>query len=268
MQKSPPPFVWAAPEENNILTWNFIIRGPPDSPYHGGEYHGQIMFPAEYPFKPPGIKMLTPSGRFAPDKKICFSMSDFHPGTWNPAWSVATICTGILSFMLSDEITTGSITTSDQDKRILAARSHGWNIQQKKFQEAFPEYSGPTMKELPNMGEADRGKPSEESEPATPASFSTAAPTPPSTAGASSAFLLPAARGLPAVPVQPPFTAAASPRGPTARATQEVAAIPPAHRGPNAANPDRIESWTASLGNKWGVAALIVFAVLLSRAST
>lgn len=249
------------------MTWNFIIRGPADSPYHGGEYHGQIMFPAEYPFKPPGIKMLTPSGRFAPDKKICFSMSDFHPGTWNPAWSVATICTGILSFMLSDEITTGSITTSDQDKRILAARSHGWNIQQKKFQEAFPEYSGPTMKELPNMGEADRGKPSEESEPATPASFSTAAPTPPSTAGASSAFMLPVARGSPAIPVQPAFTAAASPRGATGRATQEVAPVP-AHRAPNAANPDRIESWTASLGNKWGVAALIVFAVLLSRAST
>jgi len=26
-------------------------------------------------------KMFTPSGRFQPDKKICFSMSDFHPGT-------------------------------------------------------------------------------------------------------------------------------------------------------------------------------------------
>ena len=25
--------------------------------------------------------MLTPSGRFQPDKKICFSMSDFHPGS-------------------------------------------------------------------------------------------------------------------------------------------------------------------------------------------
>ena len=73
-------------------------RGPPDSPYAGGEYHGQLLFPAEYPFKPPGIKvcgelvlwdreliasfqMLTPSGRFYPDKKICFSMSDFHPGS-------------------------------------------------------------------------------------------------------------------------------------------------------------------------------------------
>lgn len=26
-------------------------------------------------------QMLTPSGRFQPDRKICFSMSDFHPGT-------------------------------------------------------------------------------------------------------------------------------------------------------------------------------------------
>lgn len=263
MQKSPPPFVWAAPEEKNILTWNFIIRGPPDSPYHGGEYHGQIMFPPEYPFKPPGIKMLTPSGRFSPDKKICFSMSDFHPGTWNPAWSVATICTGILSFMLSDEITTGSITTSDQDKRTLAARSHTWNIQQKRFQEAFPEYLEQTMKDLPNMGEADRGKPSEESEPATPASSSTAAPTPASSA-TSFAFQTPATRVA-----LPPTTFAIPPnaRGVTGRAGQEVAPVPAA-RGPNGANPDRIESWTASLGNKWGVAALIVFAVLLSRAST
>lgn len=61
-----------------------------------------IMFPSEYPFKPPGIKvrvhpaqvlvvscplrltsiqMLTPSGRFTPNHKICFSMSDYHPGT-------------------------------------------------------------------------------------------------------------------------------------------------------------------------------------------
>jgi ubiquitin-conjugating enzyme E2 J2 len=91
MQREPPPFVWACPDEKNILTWNYLIRGPPDSPFAGGEYHGVLLFPAEYPFKPPGIKMFTPSGRFHPDKKICFSMSDFHPGTWNPAWSVATI---------------------------------------------------------------------------------------------------------------------------------------------------------------------------------
>lgn len=43
--------------------------------------------------------------------------------------------------MLSDEMTTGSVTTSDADKRAYAARSHGWNIQQKKFKESFPDVS-------------------------------------------------------------------------------------------------------------------------------
>ncbi|EJD07375.1 UBC-like protein [Fomitiporia mediterranea MF3/22] len=157
MQREPPPFVWAAPDEKNILHWNYIIRGPPDSPYAGGEFYGVVLFPSEYPFKPPGIKMLTPSGRFQPDKKICFSMSDFHPGSWNPAWSVATILTGLLSFMLADEMTTGSITTSDSDKRAYAARSHAWNIQNKKFREAFPDYSGPLMKDLPNMAQKELG---------------------------------------------------------------------------------------------------------------
>jgi len=159
MQKEPPPFVWAIPDERNILSWHYIIRGPPDSPYSGGEYHGLLLFPPDYPFKPPGIKMITPSGRFQPDKKICFSMSDFHPGTWNPAWSVATILTGLLSFMLSDEMTTGSVTSTIQEKRLMAARSHAWNIQQKRFRDHFPEFCTEVMKDLPSMGEKERGIP-------------------------------------------------------------------------------------------------------------
>jgi len=158
MQREPPPFVWAVPDEKNILIWNFLVRGPPDSPFAGGEYHGLLLFPSEYPFKPPGIKMLTPSGRFQPDKKICFSMSDFHPGSWNPAWSVATILTGLLSFMLSDEMTTGSVTSSESHKRAYAAKSHAWNIAQQRFRDAFPDYSTPQMRDLPNMGERERGK--------------------------------------------------------------------------------------------------------------
>lgn len=40
------------------------MRGPDDSPYAGGEYHGVLQFTPNYPFAPPGIKMFTPSGRF------------------------------------------------------------------------------------------------------------------------------------------------------------------------------------------------------------
>ncbi|KAE9405289.1 UBC-like protein [Gymnopus androsaceus JB14] len=161
MQKDPPPFIWAVPDEKNILTWNYIIRGPPDSPFAGGEFHGVLLFPPEYPFKPPGIKMLTPSGRFHPDKKICFSMSDFHPGSWNPAWSVATILTGLLSFMLSDEMTTGSVNANDAQKRQFASKSHAWNLKHPKFTEAFPEYCTQFAKAVPNMGEQRPTQPSQ-----------------------------------------------------------------------------------------------------------
>ena len=49
--------------------------------------------------------------------------------------------TGLLSFMLSNEMTTGSVTSTDAEKRLYASRSHAWNLQQKRFKEAFPEVS-------------------------------------------------------------------------------------------------------------------------------
>jgi ubiquitin-conjugating enzyme E2 J2 len=51
IQQNPIPFVVAKPLENNILEWHYVITGPPDSPFEGGEYHGKILFPSEYPFK-------------------------------------------------------------------------------------------------------------------------------------------------------------------------------------------------------------------------
>ena len=44
--------------------------------------------------KPPSIYMVTPSGRFEVNMKICMSMSDFHPESWNPSWRVETILVG------------------------------------------------------------------------------------------------------------------------------------------------------------------------------
>ncbi|RUS30515.1 ubiquitin-conjugating enzyme/RWD-like protein [Jimgerdemannia flammicorona] len=135
IQKSPPPFITARPLETNILEWHYVIRGPPDTPYEAGEYHGKLVFPPDYPFKPPSIRMTTPSGRFQPDTRLCLTMSDFHPSSWNPSWSVATILNGLLSFMAADEATTGSIKTTDTEKRILAARSHKFNLANPKFRD-------------------------------------------------------------------------------------------------------------------------------------
>ena len=61
LQKRAPPYPLARP--NNILEWHFVITGPKDSVYEGGQYHGKLVFPPEYPYKPPAIMMLTPKCR-------------------------------------------------------------------------------------------------------------------------------------------------------------------------------------------------------------
>jgi ubiquitin-protein ligase len=59
-----------------IICADYVLEGSEGTPFEGGVYHGKIKFPEEYPFKPPGISMITPNGRFATNKKICMSMSD------------------------------------------------------------------------------------------------------------------------------------------------------------------------------------------------
>lgn len=45
------------PSESIYVVTHLQQRGPPDTPFAGGEYHGVLLFPSEYPFKPPGIKV-------------------------------------------------------------------------------------------------------------------------------------------------------------------------------------------------------------------
>lgn len=92
--KDPVPSISAHPLPNNLLEWHYVIEGSPGTVYEGGVYHGKLVFPSKYPMEPPAIIMFTPNGRFTPNMKLCLSMSDFHPESWNPAWSVATILNG------------------------------------------------------------------------------------------------------------------------------------------------------------------------------
>lgn len=140
INENPPPYIIAKPNDENILEWHYVITGPENTPFEGGQYHGILRFPAEYPFKPPSILVVTPNGRFACNTRLCLSMSDYHPDTWNPAWSVATILTGLLSFMTGDDNTTGSINTSDSVKRKLAKESKLWNNKEDpRFRRIFPD---------------------------------------------------------------------------------------------------------------------------------
>ncbi|CAM9448641.1 unnamed protein product [Discosporangium mesarthrocarpum] len=89
--------------------------------------------------KPPSVLMLTPNGRFATSRRLCLSMSDFHPETWNPVWSVSTILMGLYSFMLEQRPTLGSITSTTVQKRKFANESLLFNCKDKNFCKLFPE---------------------------------------------------------------------------------------------------------------------------------
>jgi ubiquitin-conjugating enzyme E2 J2 len=127
LQVDPPPGIIAEPKENDILVWFYAIRGPADTAFEKGVYVGKLKFPSEYPMKAPSIYMLTPSGRFQTNTKICMSMSDFHPESWNPLWSVASIIQGIQSFMASTEMTTGGISAPTLEQKKLAELSRDYN---------------------------------------------------------------------------------------------------------------------------------------------
>ena len=127
ISQNPPPYIVAHPSDSNILEWHYIITGPEDTPYHGGQYWGTLMFPPDYPFAPPAIRMHTPSGRFQPSQRLCLSISDFHPRSFNPAWEVSTILIGLLSFMTSEEMTMGSVSGTKADRKQYAKHSRWWN---------------------------------------------------------------------------------------------------------------------------------------------
>ncbi|KAH3767077.1 Ubiquitinconjugating enzyme subfamily protein [Pelomyxa schiedti] len=136
--QSPIDHVLTRPHPENILEWHYVLLGPMDTVYQGGIYWGIVRFPPTYPLAPPSIIMKTPSGRFATDKKLCLSMSDFHPESWVPSWSVSSILLGLLSFMLEQSHTVGSIETTDTEKRNLAKGSVDWNRKQPQFAALFP----------------------------------------------------------------------------------------------------------------------------------
>ena len=99
LAKNPSSRYSAAPLEDNVFEWHFSIRGPAGTDFEGihllkhimlvskipsqmqamnlyfkallffcfgsgGMYHGRILLPAEYPFKPPNFIFLTKTGRY------------------------------------------------------------------------------------------------------------------------------------------------------------------------------------------------------------
>jgi ubiquitin-protein ligase len=103
--------------------WYFLLKGPDDSEYVGGEYIFHVKLGEEWPYKAPVISMITPSGRFAPGKTICIDgASSYHGTTYSPSMRLALLVVGVLSIMTDDKENGISHIHEPKEKKIEYAK--------------------------------------------------------------------------------------------------------------------------------------------------
>eukprot|EP00764_Aduncisulcus_paluster_P008313 gnl/Carplike_NY0171/27092_a52432_63.p1 GENE.gnl/Carplike_NY0171/27092_a52432_63~~gnl/Carplike_NY0171/27092_a52432_63.p1 ORF type:complete len:164 (-),score=7.14 gnl/Carplike_NY0171/27092_a52432_63:11-502(-) len=114
------------PAGGDLFEWHCSFAGPVGSEFEQGIYHFAIKLPVEYPMKPPVLISLNNNGRWGHQKKICLSFSDFHPESWNPAWTVKTMCMAIRSYMSDGGSESGAIRTTKHEKIEFAKESRSY----------------------------------------------------------------------------------------------------------------------------------------------
>lgn len=96
---NPTEAFWAAPTEESIFEWHFVIRGAKGTDFEDGRFHGRILLPPNYPLRPPAFKFSHVNGRFEVNREICLSISRFHESSWSAAWGIRTAILALIAFM-------------------------------------------------------------------------------------------------------------------------------------------------------------------------
>lgn len=101
MSSESTPYISAAPVDmkKDMLNWQAVLLGPPDSVYAGGIFKLSIVFPPDYPFKAPKIEFLTRIYHCnILNKTICI---DILKNQWSPALTIDKVLISLHS-LLSD----------------------------------------------------------------------------------------------------------------------------------------------------------------------
>ncbi|KAM7538714.1 hypothetical protein Aperf_G00000051528 [Anoplocephala perfoliata] len=99
LERDPPSDHSAHPvDPSNLYHWEGMIMGPKDTPYEGGIFRLEIVFPLEYPVKPPKVKFETKI--YHPNiDELGFISMDVLSETWSPALTISKVLLSILSLL-------------------------------------------------------------------------------------------------------------------------------------------------------------------------
>ena len=98
-------------DEADMLKGYALIVGPEDTPYFGGFYFFEFLFPHNYPFTPPKVEFCTNNGqvRFNPNLytsgKVCISILNTWKGEqWTSCQTISTILLSLSSLLCKDPL--------------------------------------------------------------------------------------------------------------------------------------------------------------------
>jgi len=98
LQKDPPGNCSAGPVDDDLFHWEATIMGPEKTVYEGGIFQLNILFPSNYPFKPPKIKFNTTiyHPNINSSGGICL---DILKDNWSPALTISKVLLSICSLL-------------------------------------------------------------------------------------------------------------------------------------------------------------------------
>ena len=98
LKKNPNTNCTATPYGDNLYKWRAQIYGPEGTPYYRGIFNLEILFPSEYPFKPPKIHFLTKvyHPNISSVGSICL---DILKDKWSPALTINKVLISICSLL-------------------------------------------------------------------------------------------------------------------------------------------------------------------------
>jgi ubiquitin-conjugating enzyme E2 D/E len=94
----PPTNISGGPQNDDLFRWTATIIGPEGTPYNGGVFMLSILFPSNYPFKPPKMQFTTKIYHPNIDRNgnICL---DILRDQWSPALTISRVLLSISSLL-------------------------------------------------------------------------------------------------------------------------------------------------------------------------
>eukprot|EP00298_Acanthocystis_sp_HF-20_P005569 c15695_g1_i2.p1 GENE.c15695_g1_i2~~c15695_g1_i2.p1 ORF type:complete len:164 (+),score=47.80 c15695_g1_i2:43-492(+) len=98
LEQDPPSSCSAGPVGDDLFRWQATIIGPSDSPFAGGVFQLHVVFPPDYPFKPPKLQFATKiyHPNINANGGICL---DILKDQWSPALTISKVLLSICSLL-------------------------------------------------------------------------------------------------------------------------------------------------------------------------